>query len=109
MEPRASDRIGPKGPVAYLRVTASNQGDKTVERVHLEVSLNGPFHFMAPEHFQELRDDFLQPPEVPAPYDPALNLSHLARGDLRRPDVFYVQDAAIQGKKTKCSPGDARS
>lgn len=93
-----------KGPIAIVRLQAGNKGDRAAQRVHLEASLTGPFRFLEIDDFRELGDDFIQPPDEPAPFGPLASSSSYLSREQRRADIFYAQDAPnLSGRSTVVS------
>lgn len=46
--------LGRRGPISIVRLVSGNTGDRAAEKVHLEVSLTGPFRFIALDDFQNV-------------------------------------------------------
>ncbi|KFL29473.1 hypothetical protein JP75_21230 [Devosia riboflavina] len=96
--------LGRKGPIAVVRLLAGNKGDRAAERVHLEASLTGPLRFLEIDDFRELGDDFIRPPDEPAPFGPLASSSFNLSREKRRADLFYAQDAPdVSGRSTMVS------
>jgi hypothetical protein len=56
------------GVMRPIDIEIGNEGDRAADKVHLEATLSGPFHFLAIDHFDVVLEDMLEVPDVPKPY-----------------------------------------
>ncbi len=56
------------GVMRPIDIEIVNEGDRAADKVHLEATLSGPFHFLAIDHFDIALEDLLEVPDVPKPY-----------------------------------------
>jgi hypothetical protein len=101
---RTAHRLRSPRAIAIGHLLVGNKGDRAADRVHLEASLTGPYRFLELDDFRELGDEFIQPPDEPAPFGPLASASSYSAPDYRRLDLFYEQDAPDpSGRSTKVS------
>jgi hypothetical protein len=79
------------GVMRPIDIEIGNEGDRAADKVHLEATLSGPFHFLATDHFDVALADLLEVPDAPEPY----LTPYFSNGpDLGTPrvDAFYPLD-----------------
>jgi hypothetical protein len=80
------------GMMLPLYVEIGNEGDRAADRLHLEATLHGDFHFASLDHFDALLEGVLEVPQVPRPMLSPDFFPDTLGAERRRVDEFYAQD-----------------